>query len=165
MSAMYPVEKVDEYLDDGTMPENVAALAAEVVGHRIVSAERAEWKEPWFPGSNRFSLFSGLLITLDNGTRVRLADNSDCCAFTEVENFLLHADRIEHVITGVGTTDRFTTWHIYADMGDVLEMSVGWSCGNPFYYAYGFTITVEPDVIVVQETARRAIEAGEVDRG
>jgi hypothetical protein len=48
-----------------------------------------------------------------------------------------------HIITGVGTTDGYATWHIYADMGDVLELSVGWSCGNPFYYGYGFDISVK----------------------
>jgi hypothetical protein len=29
-------------------------------------------------------------------------------------------------------------------MGDVLELQVGWSPGNPFYYAYGFHIDVVP---------------------
>lgn len=38
----------------------------------------------------------------------------------------------------------FTKWHIYADMGDVMELDVEWSCGNPFYYGYGFDIVVEP---------------------
>ena len=47
------------------------------------------------------------------------------------------------MILGVGTTDGYTTWHIFADMGDVLELTVVWSCGNPFYYGYGFTITVD----------------------
>ena len=50
---------------------------------------------------------------------------------------------MDHVILGVGTTDGYTTWHIYADFGDVMRLKVGWSCGNPFYYGYGFTIRVE----------------------
>jgi hypothetical protein len=50
---------------------------------------------------------------------------------------------VDHIILGVGTTDGYTTWHVYADAGDVLELAVGWSCGNPFYYGYGFTITVD----------------------
>jgi hypothetical protein len=54
----------------------------------------------------------------------------------------LHPERVDHIITGVGTTGGYTTWHIYADMGDVLELSVGWSSGNPFYYGYGFDISV-----------------------
>ncbi|WDH77879.1 hypothetical protein PTQ19_10135 [Microbacterium esteraromaticum] len=151
MSTMYPAETLDKYEDDGTMPDNLAEFSREVVGHRIITAEQTG---------------RGILITLDNAKRVRLSDGGDCCAYTEVNDFLLHADRIEHVITGVGTTDGFTTWHIYADMGDVLEMSVGWSCGNPFYYAYGFTITVEPDVIVLSESPSRAeLETEEMDRG
>jgi hypothetical protein len=72
-----------------------------------------------------------------------LANTDDCCAYTDLEDFLLHADRIQHVITGVGTTGEYTTWHVFADMGDVLEMKVGWSAGNPFYYGYGFDIAVE----------------------
>jgi hypothetical protein len=25
-----------------------------------------------------------------------------------------------------------------------MGLKVGWSCGNPFYYGYGFDIAVEP---------------------
>ena len=79
----------------------------------------------------------------DDGRKVQLEDTGDCCAFTELDSFLLHADRIDHIITGVGTTNGYTTWHVYADMGDVLELSVDWSCGNLGYYAYGFRIAVQ----------------------
>lgn len=123
--------------DNGTMPENRDELAAAVVGHRIVSAEKGEFSGRWYGSSH------GLILTLDNGRRVTLADTSDCCAYTELEGFLLHPELVDHVITGVGTTDGFTKWHIYADMGDVLELNVGWSCGNPFYYGYGFDIAVQ----------------------
>lgn len=134
---MYVTEELSEDADDGTMPENVNALEGAVVGHRIVSVEEN------VPVPARYcGVTTGTVLTLDNGRKVQLADTSDCCAYTELESFLLHADRIDHVITGVGTTDGYTTWHIYADMGDVLELSVGWSCGNPFYYGYGFHITV-----------------------
>ncbi len=84
-----------------------------------------------------------LVITLDNGKRVELRNTDDCCAYTELSSFLLHPERVDHIITGVGTTDEYTTWHIYADMGDVLEFSVGWSCGNLGYYGYGFDIAVK----------------------
>lgn len=134
---MYVTEKLGENEDDGTMPDNVKELETAVIGHRIVSVE----KGVPVPGSWSGTV-QGTVITLDNGRKVRLADTSDCCAYTELETFLLHADRIDHVITGVGTTGEYATWHIYADMGDVLELSVGWSCGNPFYYGYGFHITV-----------------------
>lgn len=142
----YPAEDLtnaDKYGyadDDGTMPTNVEALATAVVGHRIVSVERnAEIPEH---ARDRWGASMGALITLDSGKRVYLADTNDCCAYTSLNSFLLHPDKVDHIITGVGTTGGFTTWHIYADMGDVLELEVGWSCGNPFYYGYGFDVTV-----------------------
>jgi hypothetical protein len=136
MTDRYPEEKLGEYDDDGTMPQNVDTLRDAVVGHRIVSVE-----------TDKLGSYGGerAMITLDNGKKVTLADTSDCCAYTELESFLLHPDKVDHVITGVGTTDGYTTWHIYADMGDVLSLSVGWSPGNPFYYGYGFDIRVSDD--------------------
>jgi hypothetical protein len=133
---MYAEETLGEYEDDGTMPDNVDKLRESVVGHRIVKAEEVEVQTRW-GGSEK-----ALVITLDNGKCVELQGSNDCCAYTELESFLLHADRVDHIITGVGTTDGFATWHIFADMGDVLELSVGWSSGNPFYYGYGFNISV-----------------------
>ena len=134
---MYVTEKLGEDEDDGTMPDNVKKLETAVIGSRIIGVEKDVQVPDRYYGSTQ-----GTIITLDNGRKVQLADTSDCCAYTELETFLLHADRIDHVITGVGTTGEYATWHIYADMGDVLELSVGWSCGNPFYYGYGFHITV-----------------------
>lgn len=126
---MYEVEILDEYDDDGTMVYSAERLREAVVGHKIVGAEQH--------GNGT------LVITLDNGTVVEMVGEADCCAYTDVERFILHADKIDHIITGVGTTDGYTTWHIYADFGDVLELSVAWSSGNPFYYAYGFHIAVK----------------------
>ena len=143
----YPAEILDdEYDDDGTMPANVDQLAEAVVGHRIVSVERnAERPLPEGERHYWYGRSHGTAITLDNGKRVFLVDSDDCCAFTQLDDFLLHADKIDHIITGVGTTNGYEKWHIYADMGDVLELTVGWSCGNPFYYGYGFDIhVVEP---------------------
>jgi hypothetical protein len=120
----YPDESDSVSWDEnGSMAGSVADLEREVVGHRIVSVEDN-------------------VITLDNGKRVRLVEQYDCCAYTELESFLLHPGRVDHIITGVGTTNGFDTWHIYADMGDVLELTVGWSAGSG-YYAYGFHIEVE----------------------
>lgn len=135
----YPVETLDEDYDDGTMPDNVAALAAGVIGRRIVSAEKRKVPRRWYTNGRE-----AFVLTLDDGSEVRLADTSDCCAFTDLEAFLLHPERVDHVIMGVGTTEQYTRWHVYADMGDVLELTVGWSCGNPFYYGYGFDIDVVP---------------------
>lgn len=146
----YPVEDLTivpedasqyfEPVDNGTMPENVEALAAEVVGHRIVSVEQGAELPP--TDRYRWHGDTGTRITLDNGKAVFLVNTDDCCAFTELEAFLLHPELVDHVITGVGTTDGFTRWHIYADAGDVLELTVGWSSGNPFYYGYGFDFEV-----------------------
>jgi hypothetical protein len=125
--------------DNGTMPENVDDLRDQVVGHRIVSVEEGEYKyQAW----GRSIQDSGLVITLDNGKEVILVGTNDCCAYTELESFLLNPELVDHVITGVSATDEYTKWHIFADMGDILELTVGWSCGNPFYYSYGFDIHV-----------------------
>ena len=133
----YPVEILDQdWDDDGTMPANVEALAEAVIGRRIVSAEKET-----FEGS--YYTTTGLVITLDDGRKVMLADSSDCCAYTELQAFLLDPQSVDHAILGVGTTEGYTTWHIYADFGDVMKLTVGWSCGNPFYYGYGFDITVK----------------------
>lgn len=135
---MYEEETLDPDDDDGTMPENVETLRSAVVGHKIVSVvENKEIPTRWGGATRAF------VITLDNGRRVMLADSDDCCAYTSLEKFLLNVDRIDHVITGVGTTDGYEKWHIFADLGDVLTLEVGWSAGNPFYYGYGFDITVQ----------------------
>ena len=136
----YPPDQLAEYdEDDGTMPENVAKLGEHVIGHRIVSAEKRDFKVK----DSYWTADHGLVLTLDNGVRVCLADTSDCCAYTELKEFLLHPERVDHIITGVASTDGYTKWHIFADLGDVLELKVDWSCGNPFYYGYGFDIFVE----------------------
>lgn len=137
----YPEEVLPEDADDGTMVESKKALEEAVVGHRIVSVDKGSDQNGYH------GLYGGestTIITLDNGHRVFLRGEGDCCAYTDVREFLLHPDKVDHIITGVGTTGEYTTWHIYADMGDVLELTVDWTCGNPFYYAYGFNIEVEP---------------------
>lgn len=128
----YPPEELDADSDNGTMPENVEALADAVIGRKIVLATRdADTHKT--------------IIELDNGKRVVLRDTSDCCAYTELEDFLLNPDAVRHMILGVGTTEGYSRWHIFADFGDVMELKVGWSAGNPFYYGYGFDIeVVEP---------------------
>jgi hypothetical protein len=169
MSDRYPVETLDAEEDNGTMVENVDELREHVVGHRIVSAEHgtARVVETGWNGKLRTRDGDGFIITLDNGEKVLLESNYDCCAYTQLESFLLHPEMVDHIITGVGTTDHYETWHIYADLGDVLELKVGWSAGNPFYYGYGFSINVIPiDGEVVDETpglpapVQHAITAG-----
>ena len=132
----YPTEELDEDSDCGVMPDNVHDLATEVVGRRIMSATKEEVPGKWWGTT------TALVLTLDNGKRVALADTDDCCAFTALDSFFLDPGSVDHVILGVGTTGKYATWHIYADFGDIMRMEVGWSCGNPFYYGYGFDITV-----------------------
>jgi hypothetical protein len=135
----YEVETLASDDDCGVMPDQIDQMKEAVVGHKIVSAGWAEVPHRWY--SDRTE--KGFVITLDNGKKVMLQDTDDCCAYTELENFLLNVENIDHIITGVGTTNGYDTWHIYCDLGDVLELQVGWSCGNPFYYGYGFVITVQ----------------------
>lgn len=131
-----------EVEDDGTMPDNVERLAEAVVGHRIISVERNA--EVPNDGSYYWGSRQGLGLILDDGTQVYLRDTSDCCAYTELEDVIEHLPTIDHIITAVTAEDGYRTWHIVADLGDVLELKVGWSSGNPFYYGYGFDITVVP---------------------
>lgn len=144
MTDRYPAEQLGDDDDDGTMPANVAELAEAVVGRRIVSVEQGATLPDGLTKWGWRSADEGVtLLTLDDGRRVYLCDTDDCCAYTALEGVIKHLDQIDHMITGVGTTNGFTKWHIYADMGDVLELSVGWSAGNPFYYGYGFDIYVK----------------------
>lgn len=140
----YPVEDLNTAYsdeDNGTIQANVEELAESVVGRRIVSAHRGEMKYNYY-GQPRGT--DGLIITLDDGTQVGMSDTSDCCAFTYLEDFLLDPSSVDHMIMGVGTTEGATVWHIYADFGDIMKLKVAWSCGNPFYYGYGFDIRVTP---------------------
>lgn len=137
----YPDEVLNPEHDEGVMPENVERLRQAVIGRRIVKAEKRRVERARYGYASQQDAF---VITLDDGRAVRLFDDSECCAFTELEAFLLHPDKVDHMIMGVGTTEQYTRWHIYADWGDVLELTVGWSAGNPFYYGYGFDIDVVP---------------------
>ena len=133
---VYPNEVLDPDYDDGTIVKNVDTLGKAVIGHKIVSCEKTQSTDRWGYKTTVFS------ITLDNGKQVQLADANDCCAYTTLNNFLLHPESVDHVILGIGTTEKYSVWHVYADFGDILALDVGWSCGNPFYYGYGFDIQV-----------------------
>lgn len=151
----YPPDTLGEHDDDdGTMPDNVDTLRTAVIGRKIVSAEKKI-----IPG--RFRSSDVLVLELDNGTQVELADTSDCCAYTSLDSFFRDPKSVDHAILGVGTTEGYTVWHIYADFGDVMRLEVGWSCGNPFYYGYGFDIAVKPLVIDAEviDVDQRSIEA------
>ncbi len=133
----YPAEVLGPDDDDGTMPSSLEELTKAIVGQRIVSAETKKVPGHWYGTED------ALVITLDSGKQVEVIGNSDCCAYTDVNEFFLDPNSVDHMIMGVGTTDGFNEWHIYADYGDIMKLKVGWSCGNPFYYGYGFTIRVK----------------------
>lgn len=147
MTDLYPEETTD--YDDGTMAASRENLAEAVVGRKIVSAKRQkvtykgdDWSDKYEYNRYGDSMF---VLTLDDGARVIMREEGDCCAYTGIDNFLLEPNSVDHVITGVGTTDDYDTWHIYADMGDVMKLDVDWSGGNLGYYAFGFDIKVVRD--------------------
>lgn len=147
VNRIYPEDQLneDEYQeDDGTMPDNVQELENTLIGRKIVKAERetATYDNGYYDETR-----AGLVLTLDNGQRYIIADTNSCCAYTELQSFLLNPENIDHAITGVETQGGYTKWFILADMKHVLDLDVAWSCGNPFYYGYGF------DIAVVKEQA------------
>lgn len=133
----YPEEILGEDEDNGTMVDSLKNLREAIIGHKIVAVRRGSLKT-----ANYWDIRDGTALLLDTGQIVWMDEEGDCCAYTSVNKIIERLPSIEHAITGVGTTNGYQTWHIYADLGDVMELDVSWSCGNPFYYGYGFNITV-----------------------
>lgn len=134
---LYPA--LPEDYDDGTMPANVEAFANALIGHKIIKVDRmVRDARP-----NRWVSTAALRLTLDNGDVVSLYDTDDCCAYTALLDVIEKLPTVEHIITRVSPSEDYDEWHILADFGEVMELKVGWSCGNPFYYGYGFDIHVE----------------------
>ena len=125
----------DEAYEAGVMQGSVSEFAGAVIGSRIVRVEKRT-NLPGYGNSN------ALDFTLDNGNVVTLADTDDCCAYTMVENFEF-LEGSENAITSVDTQDGFQTWFVYAEGVPVVRMGVDWSPGNPYYYGFGFNVTVK----------------------
>lgn len=147
--SVYPEDSVDNHPDEwgrednGTMPDNVADLASRIVGKRIVGAEVREWKAKEDPDSWHWrNDGESLVVTLSDGSAFAIQNTDDCCAYTELEAFIFHPDKVDNIITSVESENGYTKWHVLADGSDVLELTVGWSAGNPFYYGYGFDFRV-----------------------
>lgn len=134
----YLDDEYDEDCETEVMSGGVEELKKNVVGHRIVSVTREEVPDAGYGQSNRTR------FVLDDGTSVLLYDTDDCCAFTEVESFKF-LEGVDNVITSVETDTGFEKWFIYADRVPVVEMDVSWSPGNPYYYGFGFQVTVEKE--------------------
>src|SRR5688572_1007654 len=119
MTPPYPPEHLSEDEDDGTMVDNKFLLQSEIVGQKIAIVRKEVVKDRY--GNDRDE--EATVITLDNGKKVILRNTSDCCAYTELEQFLLNPDLVDHIIVGVGTTDGYQKWHIFADAGDILQLT------------------------------------------
>lgn len=144
MHGPYPEEVLNEDYNDednGTMPEGVQALRDAVIGHKVVKVEKGG-AIPEKKGTYRWNTTADVTLTLDNGKRVALIGVSDCCAHGSVDAFVEKLPLMDHIITDVGTTGKYTKWHLLTDMEDVLQLDVDWSPGNAFYYAYGVEIEV-----------------------
>lgn len=122
---------------DDEMQESAEEFAAAIIGHKIVKVE----KDVTIPNTKSYWRNKGTALTLDDGQMVFLIDTGDCCAHTELEKFLFAEELADNIITSVGTTDNFMTWHILADLNEVLKLDVSWSEGSG-YYSYGFDIEV-----------------------
>lgn len=134
----------DAEYEAGVMQESVDALSAGVVGHRVVAVDKVPY--PRHLSDYYYGRGEAIRLTLDNGTRVYVADTDDCCAYTAVKDFefLTYTD---HAITSVVADEEFARWFIYADSIPVVALNVEWSPGNPYYYGFGFDILVEKEVI------------------
>lgn len=130
--------------DNGTMVDGVQNLRNAVVGHRIVKVEKNA-KIPKIPKTGSYYSWQDIadvVLTLDNGKRVALIGESDCCAHGEISDIVEKLPLIDHIITDVGTSELYNKWHILANMEEVMELDVSWSPGNAFYYAYGIRVEV-----------------------
>jgi hypothetical protein len=135
--------------DNGTMPKNVSDFAEQIVGHRIVEVlTKSTVDGVQINGWDAPRDFKGRVDTvfvLDNGRKVGLDAGGDCCAFTGMREVIQHLPSVDHIITAVRPETDYETWHIVADFGDVMDLLVDWSPGNPFYYGYGFDIIVQKE--------------------
>ena len=116
------------------MARQAQELADAVVGQRIIKVEQRKVSE-W--GREK-----ALVLTIGGGREVILQPTSDCCARSELADFIHNADTIDHIITKVVVDDEYERWYILADIHQVLALRLDWYEGNYPYYTFGFDITV-----------------------
>lgn len=138
---MYDDEEDSEY-EAEVMGGSAEELQNAVIGHRIVSVEKLDREK--YPGGSYSWRLTGVVLTLDDGTRVEVVDTDDCCAYTSIEQYQFLADT-DNAVTSVTTEDGFSKWFIYAGGVPVVSMDVGWSPGNPYFYGFGFEINVQKE--------------------
>lgn len=139
--------------EDEVMEQSRTAFEKAVVGRRIVLVEQSATirgditnADHGMWASKSHAGIVPLVLTLDDGTKVGLLEQGDCCAFTDLNKVIERLPVTEHVITSVkADNERDTeTWHILSGMNDVLDLEIGWSEGTG-YYAYGFKIVVQKE--------------------
>lgn len=113
------------------LEDDVEALAAAVVGSKIVAVEHG------LEGYNK-----PLELTLDNGKRVTLTGYGDCCAGADVDDFLFNIANADNVITSVTTSEEGEKWFILAGVDEVLGLDVSYSEGSG-YYSFGIAVDVK----------------------
>lgn len=98
----------------------------------------------------------GEVVTLDNGTKIRIEGSSDCCAWGDATIGKIIDS--EHVITGVqsvdGDAEGSATVFLMTDAGTAMEIAQEWDESNGYYF-YGLYLTVteadaygsQPDVV------------------
>ena len=128
----------DEEYEASVMEGGAEELRNALIGRRIVAVTKGANPESGYGKSGRVT------FTLDDGSTAHLDDTDDCCAFTCVDD-LKFLEGVENAITSVETTDNYEKWFIYAGGIPVVEMDASWSPGNPYYYGFGFYVTVEKE--------------------
>lgn len=120
------------------MEASADELRGLAIGRKIVHAEMGTRESPSDGYPYRYT---GLILTLDDGSQFMVEDSGDCCAYTELLKFAFN--KVDNAITEVITEDDYHTWRVIADGRDVLKMDVAWSEGSG-YYMYGFEFRTLP---------------------
>lgn len=121
-----PVVVLDGVSDE-VMIDNAQEFADAIVGRSIKNVDNS----------------GAFKIELSDGTVVVLSNSDDCCAFTELEGFLLSDDYGDHIITNVeiDEVNYSMSWHVLAEDKRILDLDVAYSEGSGYYH-YGFWIDV-----------------------
>lgn len=135
--------------DDGQQASIKDNLEAALVGRKVVDMLPRKTElfaltdlEEAAEALNRTIPKGQLILVLDNGTLVRIEEQSDCCAWTSIDEVKRNLHLVDNVITSVNMSEDLCEFYILTDFGQAMHLSTSFSCGNPFYYAYGLTIEV-----------------------
>lgn len=148
----YSKSRKDNYeyeYDNGQQASIKDNLEAALVGRKVVDVLPRKSQlftltaiEEAAEALNRTIPKGQLILVLDNGTLVRIEEQSDCCAWTTIDKVKRNLHLVDNVITSVNMSEDLCEFYILTDFGQAMHLSTSFSCGNPFYYAYGLTIEV-----------------------